>query len=200
MRNLKKLMGILLGISFCFGCANTTIGQNDVQIEETFVQVLADALPEGVTIGTYDPKIEEGGCLLLPYIYENEAESTPKQWKSSGIVARYRTKDRVIWQGNEIIDVSAEDNHTTYEKIGFLPNLAHPAYLLKADHDLQSASQSESYEKSGKVEHMDTTSTYWYVVFAEPDAEFGYIVALSADAYTKEEMITFASNLHFSIA
>lgn len=166
--------------------------------QNVLIQNLSYELPEGLTIGEYDPIIAAGGYLLLPYVYFNESNSAPEYWKSAGAISCFPAKGAVEWDNDEIIDVNLHINHTSYEKIGPIQNMFLPAYLLKAEHDLMTLPELMEYEESGCSDTIDVTSEYWYVVLAEPEAEFGFLVSLATREYTKEEMIDFVSSFSAS--
>ena len=164
----------------------------------TFIQGLSYDLPEGLRLGEYDSTIEAGGFLLLPYAYFNEGDSAPEYWKSAGSISCFPAKGAIEWANDEINDVNLHVNHTSYEKIGPIKNMFWPAYLLKAEHDLMTHPELMEYEESGSPDNIDTTSEYWYVVFAEPETAYGLLVSLATREYTKEDMITFASSFEYT--
>lgn len=160
-------------------------------------------LPEGLTETSYSADLGfAGGVLLQPDAYEISGDENdnycPPEWKAAGIVSRFYTEGIVEWNGEIIEHIYGMENHTSSEEIKYLDGLCAPAFLIKSNHDLYTASELGELEESGvNIDEIDTTSDYWYVYFARPGDELGYVISLNAKNYTMEDMITFAESMEY---
>lgn len=162
---------------------------------------IAYTLPEGLEETPYNADIGlNGGCLFQPDVYEIQGteEWTPREWKAAGMVSRYYTRNAVSWEEDKITDVFIPYNHSSFETVAYLDDLCAPALLMKASHDLYTVSQMAELEEQGiDLDSIDTTSNYWYVFFAKPGEEMGFVISLNAKNYTKEDMIEFAKSVKY---
>lgn len=160
-------------------------------------------LPEGLSETSYNADLGfAGGVLLQPDAYEILGDENnnycPPEWKAAGIVSRFYTEGIVEWDGEIIEHIYEWENHTSSEEIKYLDGLCAPAFLKKSNHDLYTAPELGELEESGvNIEEIDTTSDYWYVYFAKPGEELGYVLSLNAKNYTMEDMITFAESMEY---
>ncbi len=143
-----------------------------------------------------------GGVLLQPDAYEvfgdENEQDCPPEWKAAGMVSRFFAEGVVAWNGERIAHIYQYSNHTSSEEINFLDGLCAPAFLLKASHDLYTASELAELEEAGvNIEEIDTTSDYWNVYFAKPGDEVGYVISLNAKNYTMEDVLAFAESVEY---
>lgn len=160
-------------------------------------------LPDGLAETDYDAGLGfAGGVLLQPDAYEVLGDennlSCPPEWKAAGMVSRFYTESIVEWDGEIIGHIYEYNNHTLSEEIKYLDGLCAPAFLIKSNHDLYTAAELGELEASGiNMDEIDTTSDYWYVYFAKPGDELGYVISLNAKNYTMEDMMVFAESMEY---
>ena len=164
----------------------------DLQEDVTF------QVPKGLTLENYDATVGDyGGCLLTPDAYEGDF--APDEWKAAGYVMRFSTQTGegslgVSWKEEQISDVSIQWNHTEVKKLGKISGLAASAYLIKTEHDLYTAAEWSELEHT---ENAEPVSSYWCIVMARPEDAYGYVFALNAKNYTKEDAIAFAKTVRY---
>lgn len=164
----------------------------DLQEDVTF------QVPKGLTLENYDATVGDyGGCLLTPDAYEGDF--APDEWKAAGYVMRFSTQNNegslgVLWQGDQISDVTIQWNHTVVKRLGNLSGLASSAYLIQTEHDLYTAAEWSELEST---ENAEPVSKYWCIMMARKGDAYGYAIALNAKNYTKEDAIAFAKTVQY---
>lgn len=155
-------------------------------------------VPKGLTLESYSEELDVyGGCLLKPDAYVGGY--APDEWKAAGYVMRFSTQNNdaslgVLWQGDQISDVTVMWNHTVVKKLGKLSGLAASAYLIQTEHDLYTAREWSELEST---ENAEPVSHYWCIMMARRGDAYGYAIALNAKNYTKQDAIDFAKTVQF---
>lgn len=155
-------------------------------------------VPKGLTLESYSEELDVyGGCLLKPDAYVGGY--APDEWKAAGYVMRFSTQNNdaslgVLWQGDQISDVTIQWNHTEVKKLGNLSGLAASAYLIQTEHDLYTAAEWSELEST---ENAEPVSNYWCIMMARQGDAYGYAIALNAKNYTKQDAIDFAKTVQF---
>ena len=203
---------LVLAIAVC-GCGMTTsaktshadqeadtetdTGTETVTQRQTVKDITLE-VPKGLTLESYSEALGDyGGCLLKPDAYVGGY--APDEWKAAGYVMRFSTQNNdaslgVLWQGNQISDVTIQWNHTEVKKLGNLSGLASSAYLIQTEHDLYTAAEWSELESA---ENAEPVSRYWCIMMARQGNTYGYAIALNAKNYTKQDAIDFAKTVQF---
>jgi len=158
-------------------------------------------LPFGLSETDYRESVGiAGGILLKPDAYECTLQewTVPPEWTSAGSIWKYYLDGVIEWDGDRISSVREINNHTSTQAIQFLDGLCAPAYLVKSNHDLYTAPELEELRQKGiDPETVEITSEYWYVYFARPGEETGYVISLNAKNYTMNDIIAFAKSFSY---
>lgn len=172
------------------------LAEDEAIVNTDVHDVLSYELPEGLSETSYSKYTGfMGGCIFGPDVYEVKGNtSVPQEWKSAGMISRYYADNMLDWDGDLITEIHGFYNHSMMEQLGSLDGLCAPAFLIKGSHDLYTASEYEALEETDDIE---VTSEYWYVFFAHPQDEVGYVVSLNAKNYTKEDVIEFAKTIQY---
>lgn len=177
--------------------ADTETGTETVTQRQTVMDITL-AVPKGLTLESYSEALGDyGGCLLKPDAYGGGY--APDEWKAAGYVMRFSTQNNdaslgVLWQGDQISDVTIQWNHTEVKKLGNLSGLAASAYLIQTEHDLYTAAEWSELEST---ENAEPVSRYWCIMMARQGDVYGYAIALNAKNYTKQDAINFAKTVQF---
>ena len=199
---------LVLAIAVC-GCGMTTsvkTSHADTEMETETVTVtqrqtvmdITLEVPKGLTLESYNEALGDyGGCLLKPDAYVGGY--APDEWKAAGYVMRFSTQNNdgslgVLWQGDQISDVTIQWNHTEVKKLGNLSGLAASAYLIQTEHDLYTAAEWSELEST---ENAEPVSSYWCIMMARQGDAYGYAIALNAKNYTKQDAIDFAKTVQY---
>ena len=175
----------------------TETGTETVTQRQTVMDITL-AVPKGLTLESYSEALGDyGGCLLKPDAYVGGY--APDEWKAAGYVMRFSTQNNdaslgVLWQGEQISDVTIQWNHTEVNKLGNLSGLAASAYLIQTEHDLYTAAEWSELEST---ENAEPVSRYWCIMMARQGDAYGYAIALNAKNYTKQDAIDFAKTVQF---
>lgn len=175
----------------------TETGTETVTQRQTVMDITL-AVPKGLTLESYSEALGDyGGCLLKPDAYVGGY--APDEWKAAGYVMRFSTQNNdaslgVLWQGNQISDVTIQWNHTEVKKLGNLSGLASSAYLIQTEHDLYTAAEWSELEST---ENAEPVSRYWCIMMARQGDTYGYAIALNAKNYTKQDAIDFAKTVQY---
>ena len=175
----------------------TETGTETVTQRQTVMDITL-AVPKGLTLESYSEALGDyGGCLLKPDAYVGGY--APDEWKAAGYVMRFSTQNNdaslgVLWQGDQISDVTIQWNHTEVKKLGNLSGLAASAYLIQTEHDLYTAAEWSELEST---ENAEPVSRYWCIMMARQGDVYGYAIALNAKNYTKQDAIDFAKTVQF---
>lgn len=175
----------------------TDTGTETVTQRQTVMDITL-AVPKGLTLESYSEALGDyGGCLLKPDAYVGGY--APDEWKAAGYVMRFSTQNNdaslgVLWQGDQISDVTVMWNHTVVKKLGKLSGLAASAYLIQTEHDLYTAREWSELEST---ENAEPVSRYWCIMMARRGDAYGYAIALNAKNYTKQDAIDFAKTVQF---
>ena len=162
-----------------------------IHTDRNILNEISFELPQELSVGDYNANLGfEGGCLILPMVYEGDEESTPDEWMASGMVSRYTQTSLLEWKDDEIDHVYSFYNHTSMEILEKVEGLCAPALLVQCNHDLYTAAGMGELEEEGvDLTTIDTTSDYWYLYIAEPGEEYGYVITLNQKNYTKEDIL-----------
>ena len=201
---------LVLAIAVC-GCGMTTSVKTSHADTETGTEMDTETVtqrqtvmditlevPKGLTLESYSEELDVyGGCLLKPDAYVGGY--APDEWKAAGYVMRFSTQNNdaslgVLWQGDQISDVTVMWNHTVVKKLGKLSGLAASAYLIQTKHDLYTAAEWSELEST---ENAEPVSRYWCIMMARRGDAYGYAIALNAKNYTKQDAIDFAKTVQF---
>lgn len=165
--------------------------------EDNFLEDISFTLPDGVAPLDYREETgPRGGCLLSPKLYDG-GDGTPDEWIYSGMIARFPA-ERAVWKDGGITGVTGLWNHTDILQSRSLDGLAAPAFALEAEHDLYTAAGLYALEESGgSLDGLRTISTYWYVFFARPEDEWGYVLSLNAECFSEDDMLQFAESFQY---
>ena len=168
-----------------------------IRTDRNILNEISFELPQELSVGDYNANVGfEGGCLILPMVYEGDEEFTPEVWRASGMVSRYTQSHILEWKDDEIDHVYSYYNHTTMEILEKVEGLCAPALLVQCNHDLYTAAGlGELEEKGVDLDTIETTSDYWYLYIAEPGEEYGYVITLNQKNYTKEDIITLGKTI-----
>ena len=175
----------------------TETGTETVTQRQTVMDITL-AVPKGLTLESYSEALGDyGGCLLKPDAYVGGY--APDEWKAAGYVMRFSTQNNdaslgVLWQGEQISDVTIQWNHTEVNKLGNLSGLAASAYLIQTEHDLYTAAEWSELEST---ENAEPVSRYWCIMMARQGDAYGYAIALNEKNYTKQDAIDFAKTVQF---
>lgn len=162
-------------------------------------QDLSYVLPDGLTETDYSGDIGYmGGCLFKPDAYETYLDKpVKKEWVAAGMISRYYVDERLGWDGDEIYPVDTGFNHTETEYLGSLDGLCAPAFLMKCRHDIYTLPDWEEVEAKIDKNDIESENEYWYIYFARPGDEIGYVVSLNAKNFTRDEAIVFAETIQY---
>lgn len=162
-----------------------------IRTDKSILNEISFELPQELSVGDYNANVGfEGGCLILPMVYEGDEESTPDEWMASGMVSRYTQSSHLEWKNGEIDHVYSFYNHTSMEILEKVEGLCAPALLVQCNHDLYTAAGMGELEEEGvDLTTIETTSDYWYLYIAEPGEEYGYVITLNQKNYTKEDIL-----------
>lgn len=170
-----------------------------IRKDQNILNEVSFEVPKELTIDDYSANVGfEGGCLFLPMAYEGN-DSTEDSWKSSGMVSRYSQEYLLVWSDNQIVDVANHYNHTSKEVVETINNLCAPALLMHFQHDLYTAADLGSAQEQGiDIDSRKNTSDYWYLFIAEPGQEYGYVITLTQNNYTKEDILNVGKSFKIS--
>lgn len=177
--------------------SGTEMDTETVTQRQTVMDITLE-VPKGLTLESYDVALGDyGGCLLKPDAYVGGY--APDEWKAAGYVMRFSTQNNegslgVLWQGDQISDVTIQWNHTEMKRLGNLSGLASSAYLIQTEHDLYTAAEWSELENT---ENAEPVSNYWCIMMARKGDAYGYAIALNAKNYTKQDTITFAKTVQY---
>ena len=177
--------------------SGTEMDTETVTQRQTVMDITLE-VPKGLTLESYDAALGDyGGCLLKPDAYVGGY--APDEWKAAGYVMRFSTQNNegsfgVLWQGDQISDVTIQWNHTEMKRLGNLSGLASSAYLIQTEHDLYTAADWSELENT---ENAEPVSNYWCIMMARKGDAYGYAIALNAKNYTKQDTIAFAKTVQY---
>ena len=177
--------------------SGTEMDTETVTQRQTVMDITLE-VPKGLTLESYDAALGDyGGCLLKPDAYVGGY--APDEWKAAGYVMRFSTQNNegslgVLWQGDQISDVTIQWNHTEMKRLGNLSGLASSAYLIQTEHDLYTAAEWSELENT---ENAEPVSNYWCIMMARKGDAYGYAIALNAKNYTKQDTIAFAKTVQY---
>lgn len=177
--------------------SGTEMDTETVTQRQTVMDITLE-VPKGLTLESYDAALGDyGGCLLKPDAYVGGY--APDEWKAAGYVMRFSTQNNegsfgVLWQGDQISDVTIQWNHTEMKRLGNLSGLASSAYLIQTEHDLYTAAEWSELENT---ENAEPVSNYWCIMMARKGDAYGYAIALNAKNYTKQDTIAFAKTIQY---
>ena len=162
-----------------------------IRTDRNILNEISFELPQELSVGDYNANVGfEGGCLILPMVYEGDEEATPDEWMAAGMVSRYTQASLLEWKDDEIDHVYSFYNHTSMEILEKVEGLCAPALLVQCNHDLYTAAGMGELEEEGvDLTTIDTTSDYWYLYIAEPGEEYGYVITLNQKNYTKKDIL-----------
>ena len=161
------------------------------ETDHNILNEIALELPEGLSFSTYHANVGfEGGCLILPMIYEGNEEAIPDSWMSAGMVSRFTQEWLLEWKGERIESFNHYDNYTLREVLEQVDGLCAPALLMSVEHDLYTAAaQAEMMEAGIELDFIENTSKYWYLILAEPGEKYGYVISLNQKNFEKEDIL-----------
>lgn len=175
--------------------------QGFLQRDYGMEQYLICDLPGGFTLGEYSADIGFCGGWLL----EGEAEEPPhdegipEMWYSPGGIGREEGASQVLkFDSGVLTDAVLMMNHT--EQLGeteILEGCEVQAVLMEYAFDLFTASGWEDYLS----QHPDAevlNSHYWYVFMGKEDSDIFYVLFLSQEHFTKDDVIHMVQSVQFT--
>lgn len=151
-------------------------------------------LPDGLEAENADDL-----TIFTPNAYKVGSEASCADDRiSAGYIQKFNTTDDWGTMKDGKIEQVYSDNHSTVEDYGSIDGLCAPGYLVKVDYDLYSAAALEKEKSKGTdMSEIDTTGQYWLLYLVRENEETGYILALNAKNYTKEDMLAWAQSFQF---
>lgn len=181
--------------------ANTDI-QSFLEKEYGMEQYMTFDLPDGFELGSFQADMAGFSGSLLEGDYEEalHSEWAPESWYAPGGMAVFPREQYLSFENGELSDIIWMSNHSWMEAGPIrLDSCEMQALLYEIQFDLFTAADlGEYWEKNGvELSEEEATSKYWYVFMGEEDSENGYAVFLNERYFSKDDVIKFASSIHF---
>lgn len=165
-------------------------------------QYMTFELPEGFALGGYQADMAGFSGSLLTGDYEEAAhgDGVPESWYAPGGLVIIPREHYLNFENGELSDVTWLFNHSWMtEGPERLDCCEMPALLYEICFDLYTAGELSEYEEENGKElpQEEVVSKYWYVFMGKEDCENGYAVFLNERYFSRDDVIKFASSIHF---
>ncbi len=177
-------------------------------------QFVTFTLPQGTYLGKastdYFADFYSGSFILGDHEEVAHGEWTPESWYAPGgigVVSLDKIgvsfEEIMIFKDDKFTDYRWYHNHSSVEVIENLEDCDMQALLCEGLFDKYTSADIGTYAIENNIdidealELLDITSEFWYVFFAETDADYAYVAFLNQDYFTKEDMIDLAQSMKF---